>query len=77
MSCTHSHHENELYYDSGNVIHVNFDLSGPNQRFAHIRIFVMICTMCMLKNHEYFDQTELNPCHAHIHIMVMICACVR
>ena len=75
MSCTHSHHGNDLYYVSSNILHVYADQSEQKPRLAHTHsqhgndLHYVSGTI----THVQPDQLGQNPCLAHIQIMVMIC----
>ena len=73
MSCKYSHHTNDLYDVSGDIICVYFDLSEQNPCLAHIHIMVIIYTTSDNIIHVYLDQSGQNPCLANIHIKLMIC----
>ena len=49
MSCTHSHHTNDLYHVSGKMTREHFDQTGLYPCHAHIHLMVMICTLCLVK----------------------------
>ena len=48
MSCTHSHHGNDLYNVTGKITHIYTDQSGQNPCLAHIHTMVFICTECLV-----------------------------